>query len=1552
MSPRRGYTIIISTMIIKYIKKSQPRRRFYALFAVVMLACRLFIPVNLSYAQTVLSLPEPGSRVSLSSEYVPVLLKGLKLYPNPFQFDFIMDTGHSELEGAELRQESTTLIKYFLAALTIPEKELWVNLSPFEKERIIPESFGATEMGRDLLAQDYLLKQLTASLMNPEEDLGQKFWDRIYQKAFELYGTTSIPVNTFNKIWIIPEEALVYSENDAVFIIKGRLKVLLEQDYLAMQEVVDSSIGIALKIQNKQDPVTKKLHEDTVDIVRDLIVPEIEKEVNEGKNFAKLRQIFHAVILAKWYKQNLQENILNKKYADQRKTDGVEVDDKEIKDKIYQQYLAAFRKGVYNLIKEDYDPNERKMVPRKYFLGGSSMIVTLKETKNSASLQEAENIRLIRVSSAVGLPNGIVAEAGRSLVSSPVDGPPAELRPFGDKVSEEELKLSAFLRDMYGVLSGMAAQVEEFVSVTQKAELLPKTFEDFDARLSDAWTKMMTRIGQLLNDDGIKYDIFIKNAVTHRFQYSRLMESLTGYKGLYKDGKISGDRAAFIQALADVQDTLALLKIQVQNLGTELHEGRFSKTSAGRIQQVQVVLDELQKGQAYVDDVKALLAAMNKNLRLLENLLNQQTPLWSSIQNLKQQIETQQHQLVELGETLDAAALSEGFYIYQPDVDLARRFDLLDGAMRKLSETLEKRESFNPIFARYSLQSMRGTLVILAGDNAVLEQKIQSSMEWFLKKGEGSPVSSPVPEEPPAADAARITETLVTFFISKSRGFLDILRSETGRLTQWGDTRPFPKTLQEIYQRIDMYYEEIFLAEIEILRDSTVGGNRKLVDGINELELLIFSARAQLDKWKDEAVSVRTVDAGLLQERRTILENEISGFEEALSQFEADFKLGVYTADAENQERPAALMTGFLEQAKQTLTEFETILTRLRRDVQETVMLESAKVSEYRRLQTAYKMLDRMKEELIAHDAMKSFGEARELLGSINFDALAFYLMAMNRPFFHPLTMEPEEQNRKIVEGAGRILEEIPPLRRQVLQLEQEVREGLLEKSGREQPSSPIEPPGTSAGLSGERDAVLSIIPEAAQGRAEIADYILKEFGAEWKVAFSMIGKHLLDRSRWPFISRLRAEGFPIEVMSDLLYSRSDLFIVPLENFPEEYVDFILQHSKSRRGFHRGQFRDIWAFYSLLQERQGNPVEGIFAKMAQQTLKREGNIHRQIMKEILGETDLPGPDMSLKKYIETALTRLNQYVMQGTVDYVWAWRYVGFFRMGRMKTPHRFITIPSVTSLDAGQAKQVSFSVSNARGVYGLDESLNIWVSDQELIRALTPYIGKDDRPREPDDPILLGSIGYNFAADESGARAVRVKFSQPWLRLNDRMPAELRNNGLLRSAQAVLEEALEIYLKEQGVRKIQREIGATTIDQVEDAVLIHRNTVQRLNQNMMDRGYQLTLSRYGRNPLAFGKRLALWEFEKDLQPESSGEVSSPVTAADAPGGIDLNPSYLNLRTEGGVIDIPVFQNTDQLMNINIQGLTPYILNITPIQNLPLILGAERKKDSGLLSRL
>jgi len=409
--------------------------RFISVIVIGIFSFTTVIPTQYAHAQPVptiasgtvpggLNLPIPGTMVVQSPAFVPVLLRGVTIHPeDPFKFDFIVDSGNTDFSSDQIKTEATKLVKYFLAAMTIPKDDLWVNLSPYEKDRIIPEELGRTGLGRDMLAQDYLLKQLTASLMYPEEEIGKGFWERVYKKAQQQFGTTEIPVNTFNKVWIMPESVTIYENDKTVYIVNSKLKVMLDSDYEAMfnrKNMAESSAPAwdeAMTNGNKRiaDGSTMELGET---VVREIILPEIEKEVNEGKNFAPLRQIFHSLILSKWYKETIKTSLLSKIYIDQKKTAGVELDDKSIKEQIYEQYMVAYKKGVFDFIKEDYDQLSQEMIPRKYFSGGEKFDqipftkVARVNNFDKAMFGDASvaGVELRRVSSDVGSDHAMLTE--------------------------------------------------------------------------------------------------------------------------------------------------------------------------------------------------------------------------------------------------------------------------------------------------------------------------------------------------------------------------------------------------------------------------------------------------------------------------------------------------------------------------------------------------------------------------------------------------------------------------------------------------------------------------------------------------------------------------------------------------------------------------------------------------------------------------------------------------------------------------------------------------------------------------------------------------------------------------------------------------------------------------------------------------------------------------------------------------------------------------------------------------------------------------------------
>jgi len=305
----------------------------------------------------------------------PVIARGVNVSPDdPFQFDFIIGQSDDVLDDQQFQEETKRIIKYFLASLTIPTNQMWVNLSPYEKNRIIPQRFGQTLMGHDLLELDYHLKQLSASLMNPENELGESFWDDVYDQVYERFGITDVPIDTFNKIWIVPDTATIYEHANGAFIVDSRLKVMLEEDYIALEanwNSIDHGIGDMEKEQLHQ------ISQLTQTVYQNIIIPAIQKEVNEGRIFANLRQIYHSMLLASWYKEKSAEamrkeimQIPLKSFIDTERIQGVDTQDANAVDGIYSKYVESFLSGINNIIVEEYDPAAKKIIPKKYFSGG------------------------------------------------------------------------------------------------------------------------------------------------------------------------------------------------------------------------------------------------------------------------------------------------------------------------------------------------------------------------------------------------------------------------------------------------------------------------------------------------------------------------------------------------------------------------------------------------------------------------------------------------------------------------------------------------------------------------------------------------------------------------------------------------------------------------------------------------------------------------------------------------------------------------------------------------------------------------------------------------------------------------------------------------------------------------------------------------------------------------------------------------------------------------------------------------------------------------------
>lgn len=254
--------------------------------------------------------------------------------------------------SAGLEQEAKKLIHYFFIGLTLPEDALWVNLRPDEPGRITSLELAQTDMGKLLLEQDLRLKKDVAQYLNPKEPIGKRFWEELYTQAELLLGKGKLKktaITTSNRVWIVPDEAVVMETEDGALVTQAKLKVLLESEYLSLKS---KSWNKEVEVQSQNKGQLKNL---TEQLMKSIVIPEITKEVNSGKSYAPLRQIYHSLILAQWFKQKYRKQKKDGKdipyieAIDQSWLKDLESEFPWSKDAIWKEYLASFQKGEYQL---------------------------------------------------------------------------------------------------------------------------------------------------------------------------------------------------------------------------------------------------------------------------------------------------------------------------------------------------------------------------------------------------------------------------------------------------------------------------------------------------------------------------------------------------------------------------------------------------------------------------------------------------------------------------------------------------------------------------------------------------------------------------------------------------------------------------------------------------------------------------------------------------------------------------------------------------------------------------------------------------------------------------------------------------------------------------------------------------------------------------------------------------------------------------------------------------------------------------------------------------
>jgi hypothetical protein len=287
----------------------------------------------------------------VADRFRPVHLRSIS-FSEPGKYRILLDTGDAgDLSVADRQAAAAKLMEYFRIGLRLPDSTFWVNLRPDAPDNIIDPLLEKTDMGKVLLEADLQLKKDLAGFTNPATAEGRKYWDRLYAKAETLFKGEDCEIPTYFRPWIVPGEVIIGESESGAYVYKATLKVCLEEDWLSRHNLVGypevQSARMSLPAP-EQDARVRQLNEYSSQLVRELILPKLAREVNASKRYAALRQVYYSLILAQWAKkQRLAGSVERLGAVDNRDLTGLVSKSPWSKDGYFQEYRRSVAEGEY-----------------------------------------------------------------------------------------------------------------------------------------------------------------------------------------------------------------------------------------------------------------------------------------------------------------------------------------------------------------------------------------------------------------------------------------------------------------------------------------------------------------------------------------------------------------------------------------------------------------------------------------------------------------------------------------------------------------------------------------------------------------------------------------------------------------------------------------------------------------------------------------------------------------------------------------------------------------------------------------------------------------------------------------------------------------------------------------------------------------------------------------------------------------------------------------------------------------------------------------------------
>jgi hypothetical protein len=282
-----------------------------------------------------------------------------------------------------LEDNSELSFTSFLTGLVLPQSDFWVNLNPWEPDRIIESDLALTDSGRVMLEADIAMKRSFSSYENPGNgEIGSTFWDLLDQKQTDLVNTIMknhpSEINDLNDIqfspvtrhWIIPDKIEAYENNGGLYIADATLTVNSEPVSDQSTYTITNAPSLSASTKAGLDAAAKEYGKFVKETEDKMIVPLVAQDINQKQEYSDLRQIYSSLALAQWCKNKSSDSSLSD-ITDSRNLDGLRSEPEWSSLIIYNEYTKSFEEGEYHYWKNStYQQGDSIITESKLYVGG------------------------------------------------------------------------------------------------------------------------------------------------------------------------------------------------------------------------------------------------------------------------------------------------------------------------------------------------------------------------------------------------------------------------------------------------------------------------------------------------------------------------------------------------------------------------------------------------------------------------------------------------------------------------------------------------------------------------------------------------------------------------------------------------------------------------------------------------------------------------------------------------------------------------------------------------------------------------------------------------------------------------------------------------------------------------------------------------------------------------------------------------------------------------------------------------------------------------------